>query len=290
VSKTRLGPLPDISEFERLLDDITTTQFHQAAIEKGVKIAEGIEEVEGVILKGSLAVNKGDVFSDIDFQVIHEDDQSVSLNILERFVEALEKIEPIIQHFPSTANPNDSIIYLHPFIKFELSVATCDEIKKRWRAGLGKVLFDRNGLATEVVTEAKKHKFNIDEHIHVIASRAAAIPVFMYITAGHLVRGERITALQDIDWIRNDMLCVSGWLLGLHDEGSRRAEERFPNEVLDYYNRSRVGTVDEIWEGLQILLDWYEQWLVPKFDKLHIAHSQNQVAQMRDILRLISSK
>ncbi|MGY5865260.1 MAG: hypothetical protein RTV41_11715 [Candidatus Thorarchaeota archaeon] len=279
-----------MTEFEVLLEDITTTKFHQAVIEKGVKIAEGIEEVEGVILKGSLAANKGDVFSDIDFQVIHDKDQSVSLDILERFVEELEKVEPIIQHFPSTANPNDSIIYLHPFLKFELSVATCDEMKTRWRAGLGKVLFDRSGLASDVISEAKKHKFNIDEHIPVITSRAAAIPVFTYITAGHLVRGEEITALHDIDWIRNDMLCVSGWLLGLYDEGCRRAEERFPAEVLDYYNRSRIKTVDEIWEGLQILLDWYEQWLVPEFDKLQIAHSQVQVGQMRDILRLLSSK
>jgi hypothetical protein len=212
------------------------------------------------------------------------------MKILERFLNELEKTEPIIQHFPSTANPNDSIVYLHPFLKFELSVATSDELKNRWRVGLGKVLFDRNGHTANVVSEAKKLKFHIDEHIPVIAMRAAAIPVFTYITAGHLVRGEKMTALNDIDWIRNDMLRVSGWLLGLYDEGCRRAEERFHGEVLEYYNRSRVQVVNEIWDGLQILLDWYEQWLVPEFEKLQIDHSQGQVAQMRNILRLLSLK
>ena len=55
------------------------------------------------------------------------------------------------------------------------------------------------------------------------------------------------------------MLRVCGWLFGLYDEGPRRAEQRFPEDVLDYYNKSRVKTVDEIWNGLQILLDWYEE-------------------------------
>jgi predicted nucleotidyltransferase len=279
-----------MTEFEIFLEDVTTTKYHEAVIEKTVKIAEGIEEVEGVILKGSLAVDKGDVFSDIDFQVIHDGAPSESLDILKRFITELENIEPIIQHFPSTANPNDCIIYLHPFIKFELSIATCDEKRTHWRVGLGKILLDRSGLAKSVVADAKKHKFDIKEIIPILTSRAAAIPVFTYITAGHLVRGEKMTALHDIDWIRNDMLTISGWFLGLHDEGCRRAEERFPTKVLDYYNRSRVRTVDEVWDGLQILLDWYDDWLVPKFDKLGIAHSQNQVAQMRDILQLLSSK
>lgn len=155
---------------------------------------------------------------------------------------------------------------------------------------MGEILYDRNGLAESVVNDAKQHRFDIKEHLPVINSRAAAIPVFMYITAGHLVRGEKITAVNDIDWIRNDMLTISGWLLGQYDEGCRRAEERFPVEVLDYYNRSRVKKVDEIWDGLQILLDWYDQWMVPEFDKFDVTHSQEQVAQMRDILRLLRSK
>ncbi len=288
--KTKLGFLPKMAEFEEFLEDTSTTKYHQELIETAVKLAEGIEEIEGVILKGSLAVDKGDVFSDIDFQVIHDRNHSVSAIILEKFIIELEKVESIIQHFPSTANPHDSIIYLHPFLKFELSVGTCDEMRKRWRVGLGKILFNRNGLATDVVKDAKKLKFIIDEHLSTIASRAAAIPVFMYITAGHLVRGEEIAAIHDIDWIRNDMLCVSGWLLGLYDEGYRRAEERFPGEVLNYYYRSRVKTVDEIWKGLQILLDWYEEWLVPELDKLEIPHSLVQVAQMRDILRILREK
>ena len=111
-----------------------------AVVEKGVKIAKGIEQVEGVILKGSLAVGSGDIFSDIDFQIVHDGDAADSLSILERFLYELEKTEPIIQHFPSTANPNDSIVYLHPFLKFELSVATVDELKTRWRVGLGRLV------------------------------------------------------------------------------------------------------------------------------------------------------
>ncbi len=290
MSKTKVGSLPDMASFEQFLEDPTTTKYHQALIEKAVKIAEKIEEVEGVILIGSLGVGKGDVFSDIDFQVIHNGDPSSSQTILDRFMKDLEKIERIIQCFPSTADPNDCIIYLLPFLKFELSVSTCQETSMRWRFGFAKILYDRQGFMVNVVEKAKKISFNIEDVMPVIKGRAPAIPVFCYITAGHLVRGEEIAALDDIDWIRNDMLRVSGWLLGLYDEGSRRAEQRFPKEILDYYNRSRVKTVDEIWDGLQILLDWYEDWLIPEFDKLKIPHSQVQVSQMRNILRLLSEK
>ncbi|MFW9869464.1 MAG: nucleotidyltransferase domain-containing protein [Candidatus Thorarchaeota archaeon] len=288
--KTKVGPLPDMKEFESFLKDISTTKYHQRLIDKAVKIAKAIDNVEGVLLKGSLGLGEGDVFSDIDFQIIHEGDSSASQTILELIIDELEEVESIIQCFPSTAFPNDCIIYLHPFVKFELSVATCDEISARWRAGSAKILFDRKGLAKGIVDKAKAISFNIDDVMPTLIGRAPAIPVFCFITAGHLVRGEELTALADIDWIRNDLLTLCGWLLGYHDEGTRRAENRFPKEILDYYRRSRVKSADEIWDGLQILLDWYEEWFVPEFDKMSIPHSQMQVSKMRDVLHLLSTK
>jgi hypothetical protein len=123
-----------------------------------------------------------------------------------------------------------------------------------------------------------------------IRDRAIQIPTFCYITAGFIVRGEDASAMEALGWICNDMLKLSGWLLGQWDEGSRRAEERFPEEVLDFYMRSQAKTVEGIWDGIEVLLSWYEDWLIPKFVELDISHALVQVEPMKDVLRLLKDK
>ena len=67
----KIGQLPPIERFKEFLSDISTTSYHHKIVEKALNIAKQIEEVEGILLKGSLGKGEGDIFSDIDFQILH---------------------------------------------------------------------------------------------------------------------------------------------------------------------------------------------------------------------------
>ena len=78
--------------------------------------------------------------------------------------------------------------------------------------------------------------------------------------------------------------------MGIRDEGPRRAETRFPHVILDYYSKTRVKDKADIWDALTVILDWYEEWMVNKFEEHEISHSANQVERMREVLALLKKK
>jgi len=290
MTEGKIGFLPSLDVFEEFLEDVTTTKYHYEIIDKALIIAKDIEEVEGVILKGSLGKSEGDIFSDIDFQIVHSRTPEESAVIMDKFMERLSELGEIIQYFPSTAFAEDQIIYIHPFVKFELSVGTCDANAQKWHVASAKVLFDRNGFVKDIIEEAKTLPFNFDDVYAIVKGRATAIPAFTYITAGFVVRGENIAAIEAVDWIAAEMLRISGWFLGIRDEGPRRAEQRFPKEVLSYYNRSRAKDIIDVWNSLQVFLDWFAEWMVPLLEKRNIPHSAHQVPNMRGVLAILKGK
>jgi len=205
--------------------------------------------------------------------VVHDGEPADSAGISGKFMSELDRIGEMIHFFTSTAFHEDRIIYFRPFVKFELNVRTCKQVGEDWRTSAGEVLFDRRGRLGEVVAAASEITFSIDDVMDTIRDRAIQIPTFCYITPGFIVRGEDAAALDALSWISNDMLKLSGWILGQWDEGPRRAEERFSEEVLDFYMRSQAKTVEEVWDGIEVLLAWYENWLIPKFVELDVAHA-----------------
>jgi hypothetical protein len=68
------------------------------------------------------------------------------------------------------------------------------------------------------------------------------------------------------------------------DEGTRRAELRYPKKILDYYHQCQVNEVNDIWKSLDNILDWYSNWLVPKFELYDIPHANNEVPLIKSIL------
>ena len=202
----------------------------------------------------------------------------------------LLEVGDVIQFFPSTAFAEDRIIYFHPFIKFELNVGTIEGATTMWRIGKATILFDRNGLIHEVVEQSRELPFEFEEVLPIIRGRAIAIPVFTYITGGFVVRGEYIAAIEAVDWIAEEMLRMSGWFLEIRDEGQRRAEKRFPSEVINYFSNTRIKKISEIWDALNVILDWYQDWMVEKFDEHDVPHSAHQVQEMREVLKILESK
>ncbi|TFG98036.1 hypothetical protein E4H12_07145 [Candidatus Thorarchaeota archaeon] len=92
------------------------------------------------------------------------------------------------------------------------------------------------------------------------------------------------SAIDSVDWIAAEMLRISGWLLGIRNDGHRRAEQRFPEDVLSYYCRNHAKDITDIWNSLQVFLNWYIEWMVPKLTKHNIPHSGLQIQRMREVL------
>jgi predicted nucleotidyltransferase len=281
---------PSKEEVAAFLEDTACMDWHEPIIEKATAIASSIPEVETILLKGSLAKGEGDIFSDIDFLILHMGDESTTAIIRKQMMEKLSDIGDVIHYFFSTVDNETPIIYFKPWVKFELDIGLMENARNRWKHSFAKILFDRNGLGAAVVEEASKVTFDLGDHVLQISNLAIALPSFVYIVAGFVVRGEHITAVDFLDYVRNEMLTVNGLLLGLWDEGPRRAGKRFPEKVLYYYNRTRVAEVSDMWLALGYLLDWYEDWLIPRFEQLETPHAKHEIPTLKLMLRQLEKK
>ncbi|MFO7797546.1 MAG: hypothetical protein ACQERB_06200 [Promethearchaeati archaeon] len=272
-----LKNIPSSEEMEEFLSDLNNTNFHRNIIQNALKISKKISDVEAAYLLGSLSEGSGDIFSDIDFYLMYEDGGDYK-KIQESFLSMIDELGDIIHIFQSNAKKNSSIIYLKPFIKFELVIEKVSKLSNEWRVQeRGSLLYDKRGLGKEIIQKSKRIEFNIENHLDEIRNIALDLPSFCFLIAGYMIRGEYITTIDFIAWIRRKLLRISGFLLNIKDEGTRRAEERFPKELINYYNKCRVKSNEEIWECLKIFLRWYSEWLVPKFEKKNIIHANQEI-------------
>ena len=281
---------PSKEEVAIFLEDTTCMDWHEAIIEKATAVVSSIPEVEAILLKGSLAKEEGDIFSDIDFLILHMGDESTTAIIRKQIMEKLSDIGDVIHYFFSTFDNETPIIYFKPWVKFELDIGLVENARNSWMHSFAKILFDRNGLGAAVVEEASKVTFDLGNHVLQISNLAIALPSFVYIVAGFVARGEHITAIDGLDYVRNEMLTVNGLLLGLWDEGPRRAGKRFPENVLYYYNRTRVAEISDVWLALGYILDWYEDWLIPRFEQLETPHAKHEIPTLKLMLRQLEMK
>ncbi len=281
---------PSKEEVAAFLEDTTCMNWHEAIIEKATAVASSIPEVEAILLKGSLAKGEGDIFSDIDFLILHIGDDSTTAKIRKQIMNGLSDIGDVIHYFFSTFDNETPIIYFKPWVKFELAIDLVENAKNHWTHSFAKTLFDRNKLGAAVVEQASKVSFDMSDHVLQISNLAIALPSFVYIVAGFVVRGEHISAIDALDYVRNEMLTVNGLLLGLWNEGPRRAGMRFPEKVLYYYNRTRVAEVSDVWLALGYLLDWYEDWLIPRFEQLETPHARHEIPTLKLMLRQLEKK
>ncbi len=290
MHKTYPDKFPTPEKFREFLVNLKSLKYHEAAIDLVLRIVREIPSVECVILKGSLGKSKGDIFSDIDFYVIHQGNDEDSIHLRDEITEKVDATGKIVQYFPSTVNHRDCIIYLEPFIKFELGIQTVDSARISWSASIGKVLFDRNGVGAQIQSDTADIKFSIQDNILPLQTMAFSVPTWCYIVAGMIVRGEHVTALNYLNWVRDEMLKCSSWLLNQWDEGPRRAESRYPEEVLGYYHSSFVSKIEDSWHALDVFLQWYENWMGPIFKEQKLNHSLSQVETIRLVMQFLKEK
>ena len=284
AQKVYVNNIPTQKELKVFLKDLKALDLHQIIVNNALEIAKELPQIEAILLLGSLAINTADIFSDIDFYVVIKEKGELN-QIKNHFLQNLSNIGTPIHIFSSNAYPNSSIIYFKPFIKFELVIEDYDKLVRNWRVGkVAQLLYDRNGLGAQAMLVAKELEFKLEKYELEIKNVAIELPSFCFNIAGYMLRGEHITSIDFIAWIRRLLLRICGFFLGLWDEGTRRAELRFPNEVLNYYHRCLVKNVEEIWQILSNILDWYSDWLVPHFERHNIPHVNAEVPNIRYLL------
>ncbi|MHA2249006.1 MAG: nucleotidyltransferase domain-containing protein [Candidatus Kariarchaeaceae archaeon] len=280
---------PSEEEIRDFLSDVKTTHHHEKLINNALEVAKEIPQIEAVFLFGSLSKGEGDLFSDIDFYVLFKDKEEEEI-IKEQFLDQIDRVGEAIHLFYSTFNMKDFIIYFKPFIKFEFGLKLYDDLCKSWTLTTAKLLYDRNGWGSKAIEESLKIKFNMQDHTMFLQNVAIAFPSFCYIVAGFIIRGEHITALYSCDWVREYILRASQLILGIYDEGPRRAEQRLPAEVVDMVKRTQVKQIDDIWFALVTFLTWYEEWFIPRADKLNLQNASNETQRIHLMLKLLREK
>ncbi|MBN1647615.1 MAG: aminoglycoside 6-adenylyltransferase [Spirochaetales bacterium] len=255
------------SEILDLISNKNDVSHHHIIIEKAIKVAQEIKGVRAILLAGSLAIDSGDVFSDIDFKVAFDPDITDGNADAGTFLEKADLVAPVIIHYQSTANSVDRIIYYRPFIKFELNIRTAEVLSNGPKNARCKILFETDDAGKKIIREASKQKFTITDHRDFVQNISTAFPNLCYITMGYVLRGELITAFSDLNWQREMLLEINGYLLGQENEGPRRAEQRFPQYVQDYYMASYSDDKNHIREALLVQLRWYSELLIPLLEK-----------------------
>ncbi|MBD3196402.1 MAG: hypothetical protein GF317_15190 [Candidatus Lokiarchaeota archaeon] len=282
--------IPSKEELSFFLEDYKNLTNHEKMIAKALKLAKEIPHIEAVFLIGSLSQEKGDIFSDIDFYLLVEKGDDV-FKTLNSFLSNIDKLGNIIHTFQSNAKKNSVIIYIKPYVKFELVVESFPKLSNEWRLGKrASVLFDKNGLGKKAVEKSKSKKFDLSNHMNEIRNLAIELPSFCFLISGYMYREEYITIIDFIAWIRRKLLRISGFFLELWDEGTRRAEERFPKELVNYYNRCKIGEITDVWYCLDTFIEWYSQWLVPNFEKYDIIHANQEVPAIISAIKKIKKK
>ncbi|MBD3197864.1 MAG: hypothetical protein GF317_22625 [Candidatus Lokiarchaeota archaeon] len=288
--KLFLKNIPSEEELSSFLEDYKKLTNHEEIIAKALTFAKEIPQIEAIFLFGSLSQQKGDIFSDIDFYLLVEKDDDV-FKALNLFLTDIEKLGETIHTFQSNAKKNSIIIYIKPYVKFELVVESFPKLSNEWRLGKrASVLFDKNGLGKKAIEISKSKKFDLSIHMNEIRNLAIELPSFCFLIAGYMYREEYITIIDFIAWIRRKLLRISGFFLGLWDEGTRRAEERFPKELVNHYNRCKICEMNDVWHCLDTFLDWYSHWLVPNFEKNDIVHANQEVPIIKSAIKKIKNK
>ncbi|TFF89384.1 MAG: hypothetical protein EU548_07565 [Promethearchaeota archaeon] len=276
--------IPSEEELSRFIQDIDNTTHHQAIISNALEVSKNILTVESVFLFGSLSEENGDIFSDIDFYLMIEDRHDYA-GILEEFLSNIERLGKVVHIYHSNAKKNSVIIYLKPYIKFELVVETFSTLCDEWRLGSrATLLYDKKGMGQQALSTAKQLEFNMGRHLDEIQNLALGLPAFCFLISGYMLRGEHITIIDFIAWIRRKMLRISGFLLGLWDEGTRRAEQRFPENLIRYYERCKIKEMNDVWYCLMVFLEWYSDWMVPKLEEYGIIHARQEVPMIKSAI------
>lgn len=268
-----------------LISDLKNLEYHHEITNRSVKLVQTFPGIEAILLSGSFATGTSDVFSDIDFKVAFDPAITSHEFISKEYIERTDQIGQVVNIFNSTANSKDKIIYFFPFIKFELNMRTVDELPKSRKNSESRILYERSDSGAKIIEKAKEKRFSFNDYRLYIQNISIAFPNLCYIVMGYVIRGELITAFSDLNWIREMLLEVNGYMLAQENEGPRRAEDRYPQSTLYYYNNSAAIKKNGIKDALIILLEWYLDILAPLFEDKGIETRRELANEIIEVIK-----
>ncbi len=228
-------PSPD--EINKHLANPKATATHELLIAKATSVAKTIAQVEAVLLRGSLARGIGDVYSDIDLLVLTSSGKEGQQLVQRLLADRTAEVGSVLFHFQSMANPLDLIVCFAPWVMLEFNVRAAEEGGRTWKTAHSRLIYDRATFGAQALAQADAIAFRLEAVKPRLENLARALPALCTVIWGYYRRGEILAAMSDMGWLRDQLLSASGLLLGLWDEGPRRAERRFPREVLNYHQR-----------------------------------------------------
>ena len=237
-----------------------------------------------MLLKGSLAHGTADVSSDIDLLITHSGDDTTRSIIDDQLVSHLEEIGDPMHRYRSLVNQIALIVYFRPWVMVEFDIRSEDQAGGNWKNGFSEVLFNRSGGAQKVIEASSSQVFQPDDFRTEFENLVTTLPVLCIKIHGYYLRGEIITAFDELAWMRDRLLWVASVTLGIWNEGPRRAESRFPAEVVETWWRCYPKIPEEIPSVLVSYLEWYREWLVPRLEASGASHSADLAETLREVI------
>ncbi len=271
----------EIAEF---LAHRSLTKTHRQLAVRAANVIKGIEHVEAVLLKGSLARGTADVSSDIDLLITHRGDDTTRSIIDDQLVSRLEEMGDPVHRYRSLVNQIAFIAYFRPWIMAEFDIRSEDQARGNWKNGFSEVLFSRSDGAQMIIEAASSHVFQPSDFRAEFENLVTTLPILCIKIHGYYLRGEIITAFDELAWMRDRLLWVASVTLGIWNEGPRRAESRFPAEIVEAWWRCYPKTSEEVPSVLVSYLDWYLEWLVPKLETSGTSHAADLAETLREVI------
>jgi predicted nucleotidyltransferase len=273
-----------------LFKDLSSTAIHRELANRAAQVLARVPCVQAVLLKGSLVRGTGDAFSDVDLLVLQDDEPEAWSTIDEYLLNHLKEIGEPMHWYRSMVSQRDLLVYFRPWVMVEFDVRTVESSSMSWKTAYSEVLFDRSSLGEQVIRESARLCPSMEHSREEIERNIGAFCVVCTRVQGYYLRGELMTAHDDLAWLRDRMLWLSGAVLGLWYEGPRRAEGRFPDDIVQVWRRSCPNSDDGLPAAATVLIDWYEEWLTPRLKTSGINCPEQPVRVAREFCRLLLGK
>ena len=228
--------------------------------------------VHGLYLSGSFADGQPDKFSDIDINILAEEEEREQ--IIKDHAELIQQVCKIAAVFPAIHlhDPNQIIVFYEQSIPIHVDylyrVAKELTPSQKYRNFL--IVLDRDGsLATwkETCQKVEIEKPPLQEELQYFEVRFWG---WCWYTDTKIERGELWEARDAIEYIRSNVIIALAYFkLGLPNEGARRLERKFPQEVIELLSKTApIGLDKQSYKtALLGLIAGYQQLFKDVLDK-----------------------
>jgi predicted nucleotidyltransferase len=212
------------------------------------------DRVIGVLLGGSLALDRADRFSDVDLYVFVRDEDFESV-FAKREAIAWD-LGPVIVRYLGDHMPGGRyqlIIWYAGQVHLDLMFRKSSEAAPHWKWKEAVILKDSIGTLARLKKESRElGPATVNwEQVNNLNQKFWGWVAY---TAAKILRGELWEAFDNIGWIRNEALLVMlAWAQDAQYEGHRRLESKLDQNLLRLFNQTVCSLNSKsVWSALMV--------------------------------------